>query len=154
MYAVIAKSWPCCPSPDCVCRYVSRKDLRRNAVFISRQYYAPEKLRRTFWCEVVNWCSGTRPELHAKLQCKIRHGPGLYNAEVLDSSQTGSREVLHVHLDSDDQGLAPGQFAVFYRAEVCLGAAVIQAAPVAEDKTPPEQHVMEAHLPALQEPRE
>ena len=129
-----------------LCRYVSRKDLQRNAVFISRQYYAPEKLRRCFWCEVVNWCSGARPALHELLQCKVRHGPGLYAAHITDSLQLGGKELLQVQLDSDDQGLAPGQYAVFYCAEVCLGAAVIRAAPVPQDRTPPELNAMEASL--------
>lgn len=31
----------------------------------------------------------------------------------------------HVQLDASDQGLAAGQFAVFYQDGVCLGSAVI-----------------------------
>lgn len=42
----------------------------------------------------------------------------------LEASSDGSGE-LRVTLDGNDQGLAAGQFAVFYQAGVCLGSAVI-----------------------------
>jgi tRNA-5-taurinomethyluridine 2-sulfurtransferase len=34
-------------------------------------------------------------------------------------------DVLVVHLSEDDQGLAAGQFAAFYRENVCLGSGII-----------------------------
>ena len=34
-------------------------------------------------------------------------------------------DVLVVHLSEDDQGLAAGQFAAFYRDDTCLGSGII-----------------------------
>jgi len=53
-----------------MCRYVSRKDCRKNVVYISRQYYVPEKLRAAFRCGDFNWIAGRAPP-HEKLQCKV-----------------------------------------------------------------------------------
>ena len=47
----------------------------------------------------------------------------------MQQAQAAGRECLQVQLDADDQGLAEGQFAVFYRQGVCLGSAVICSAP-------------------------
>lgn len=59
----------------------------------------------------------------SSLAKQVRHGPHLYGCQ-LEGSSDGSGE-LRVTLDGNDQGLAAGQFAVFYQAGVCLGSAVI-----------------------------
>jgi len=96
-----------------------------------------------------NWsCKEAAMELsrRGKLRVKVRHGPSSYwctleemeEVEVeeassgfgneSDSSSSSSLR-LRVSLDRHDQGLAPGQFAVFYDDErgVCVGSGVIEA---------------------------
>ena len=88
---------------------------------------------------------------------KVRHGPGSYrcgleevaaasaaaadgnggndpsssfsSSESSPPSSSSSSLRLRVSLDRPDQGLAPGQFAVFYDDErgVCVGSGVIEA---------------------------
>ena len=68
----------------CGCRYVSRKDCKKNVVFISRQYFTPERRRDAFRCGMFNWISGSPPWQHGqqqRLTCKVRH-PQLQCAEV------------------------------------------------------------------------
>lgn len=97
--------------------YVAAKDASKNIVYMSRNYYSPDKTRNQFTVENVRWFSGKTPE-KTNLQVKLRHGKMLYDC-TFDSS-TGL-----VSLAQQDQGIAPGQFAVFYDGEVCLGAGVI-----------------------------
>lgn len=102
--------------------YVVAKDPALNKVFISRDYYSPDKHRNSFIVSDCNWLSGT-PPTKKDLQVKLRHGKQLYNCTVnsLGDGRWG------ITLAQDDQGIAPGQFAVFYENDMCLGAGVISA---------------------------
>ncbi|KAK9811246.1 hypothetical protein WJX72_000616 [[Myrmecia] bisecta] len=108
--------------------YVSRKDIDTNTVFVSRDYHEEGKLRNSFRCTNFNWVSGQGPlpaEGSMQLQCKVRHGPKLYACTLtLDADGADGKVVLR----GNDQGLAAGQFAVFYQNSVCIGSAVIVSA--------------------------
>ncbi|KAI7843379.1 hypothetical protein COHA_002977 [Chlorella ohadii] len=97
--------------------YVTRKDPSKNAVFVSRQYHEHAHRRDAFTCGPISWCSAARPD-------PVRHGPHMYGCQLEGSDSSESSE-LRVTLDGNDQGLAAGQFAVFYQGGVCLGSAVI-----------------------------
>ena len=100
--------------------YVVSKDTAKNIVYISKDYYSEDKLRDTFEVSKMNWISDTVPS-NTDLQVKVRHGKKRYNAKVefIDNSS------VKVKLACRDQGIAPGQFAVFYDSDTCLGGGVI-----------------------------
>lgn len=100
--------------------YVVAKDIQKNLVYFSRSYYTPDKIRNTFTVEQCNWTTGTPPD-KKELRVKIRHGKNLYDCQLSLTDNTTGR----VTLAQDDQGLAAGQFAVFYDGEYCLGAGII-----------------------------
>lgn len=99
--------------------YVVKKDPQTNTVFISRNYYSPDKQRNTFVVTNANWL--TTAPTKTDLQVKIRHGKHIYDCIVVQLDETR----WQVTLAQDDQGIAPGQFAVFYDGSECLGAGVI-----------------------------
>jgi tRNA-specific 2-thiouridylase len=100
--------------------YVAAKDNAKNIVYISRNYYSPEKKRNVFSVTNCNWLAGHAPADTA-LQVKVRHGAQLYDcATTWHDKNTGI-----VTLQGNDQGIAAGQFAVFYKDNVCLGSGVI-----------------------------
>jgi tRNA (5-methylaminomethyl-2-thiouridylate)-methyltransferase len=105
--------------------YVVGKDTERNIVFISNAYRSLETARDTFEVEDVNWISGvSNAECGMRregLYVKIRHGAKMYGCAVRET-ENGR---LEVKLDEPDTGIAPGQFAVFYDGEYCLGGGVI-----------------------------
>ena len=110
--------------------YVVRKPPASNTVYVSKDYYAADKRRDRFEVAEFNWLAGAPPPGVAEgqalhLAVKVRHGEQRYEGAELRFQRGGARaECL---LPEDDQGLAPGQYAVFYEEGVCLGCGVIQA---------------------------
>ncbi|KAG9449447.1 hypothetical protein H6P81_009412 [Aristolochia fimbriata] len=106
--------------------YVVAKDIQHNVVFVSRNYFSLDKKRRTFQVGSLKWLSGAPPDQLDQLQCKVRHGPGFYDCSVkIEPGASRHEDRAVVHISEDDQGLAVGQHAAFYRMKTCLGSGVI-----------------------------
>lgn len=103
--------------------YVVNKDIKRNNVYVSKDYYAQDKARELFEVADCNWFDGALPA-KKELQVKMRHGKTIYDCTLLVSNEG----TLRVKLAERDQGIAPGQFAVFYDGMRCLGAGIITQA--------------------------
>lgn len=99
--------------------YVVSKDADQNIVYVSNKYYSEDKKRDFIKVSHCNWISGQSPK-KTDLQVKIRHGESIYNATLDLKDDHGI-----VKLNQSDQGIAPGQFVVFYDKNVCLGCCVI-----------------------------
>lgn len=99
--------------------YVVAKDIKKNIVYISRNYYATDKKRNSFSVTKCNWFIGVPTK--EKLQVKIRHGVQR-NACTVKFNKAGD---VNVVLALRDQGIAAGQFAVFYDDIICLGGGTI-----------------------------
>lgn len=100
--------------------YVVAKDIDKNIVYVSKNYYSEEKLRDKFIISCCNWIVNP-PKLKEPLKVKLRHGPQEHDCVIL-SEDNGK---YTVKLTKSDQGIAPGQFAVFYNDSYCLGGGVI-----------------------------
>jgi tRNA (5-methylaminomethyl-2-thiouridylate)-methyltransferase len=100
--------------------YVVAKNIRENKVFISRQYYTEDKMRDTFLVKNCNWI--ICPPEKETLRVKLRHGAHFNSAKLEKYSDIS----YLVKLSERDQGLAEGQYAVFYEGTQCLGGGVIQ----------------------------
>lgn len=99
--------------------YVVAKNIYNNTVFISRNYYSDEKQRDTFVLETQHWLI-EKPKTQ-DLLVKMRHGAHKNRCTLI----FGEDGLAVVTLDTRDQGIAPGQYAVFYDDVKCLGGGVI-----------------------------
>jgi tRNA-specific 2-thiouridylase len=100
--------------------FVQEKDIARNVVYVSHADRLAASPRRSFDVEALHWIGD--PPARRELAVRVRHGRALHPA-TLDLEGERAR----VGLAKGDPGIAPGQFAVFYDGEVCLGAATIAA---------------------------
>lgn len=99
--------------------YVVKKDVKDNLVYISRENIIG-KSRNSFEAGKFNWIK-EKPIENSNIQVKIRHGAGIFNCNVKYTDE----ETALVTLDRSDKGIAPGQFAVFYEGDYCLGGSTI-----------------------------
>ncbi|OEU19414.1 5-methylaminomethyl-2-thiouridylate-methyltransferase [Fragilariopsis cylindrus CCMP1102] len=110
--------------------YVVAKDPSKNIVYASNKYDEDVfvQSRSEFHVESLHWISGKEPT-HLldtngsyRLILKIRHGPKLAGGTltVLEEEDDG------IDNDIEDEGLAPGQYVVFYTEDAeCLGGGII-----------------------------
>jgi tRNA (5-methylaminomethyl-2-thiouridylate)-methyltransferase len=99
--------------------YVVKKDIKENIIYVSHEDFRNAEMNE-FKAANINWISGKRP-YRENLRVKIRHGVNFYNCKINFENEINPV----VTLDKPDKGIAPGQFAVFYENDVCLGGGVI-----------------------------
>ena len=99
--------------------YVIQKDIESNTVYVSNGEEKDRRARCQFTLSSENWIRSA-PE-RERVQVKVRHGPHMSDASVT----VGVEKNTHVVLDEGDPGIAPGQWAVIYDDEYCLGGGVI-----------------------------
>jgi tRNA-specific 2-thiouridylase len=99
--------------------FVLSKDAPRNALIVGTRELLG---RRELVAGDVNWVSGTPPVSAVRAQVKIRYKAVAMPAEVRPLSDGGAA----VHFDEPVYAITPGQGAVFYDGDVCLGGGIIQ----------------------------
>jgi len=99
--------------------YVVKKDIQNNSIYISKENVI-NRGRQEFTVGKFNWIEGTPPK-GEKFLVKIRHGASFFNCSLIFTDD----DEAEVKLDKSDQGIAPGQFAVFYSDQLCHGGGVI-----------------------------
>jgi len=103
--------------------YVVAKNPNHNTIYVSKAWQTADVVRTRFVIGGLNWIAGVTPRTRV-LKVKLRHGERFWNCR-LRFADHGIR--AYVTLDEGDTGIAPGQFAVFYSGDVCLGGGVIIA---------------------------
>jgi len=99
--------------------YVLKKDLHNNTLIVGIK----EDLGQdTFFADQINWISEKKPQRPLNANIKIRYKsnevPGIINP--LDGKS------VKINLSSSLPDITPGQAAVFYQGDLCLGGGIIQ----------------------------
>lgn len=98
--------------------FVIRKDGRRNALIVGPREALGDS---SLVAHTVNWVSGQVPEKPVRAGVKIR-----YKASALPAWVTPQADgTVRVDFDDPVNAITPGQGAVFYDDDVCLGGGII-----------------------------
>jgi tRNA (5-methylaminomethyl-2-thiouridylate)-methyltransferase len=145
--------------------YVVDKDPDTNTVFVSHADDLTEAFHHEFICTELTWIGDNAPtwlgagtvlgeriddrSSPREFSLKLRHGPkmtrcavrpadeaDLDRAGVPRSTRSEGGPRLVVTMEEGDKGLAPGQFAVFYLDDECIGSGKIERAIVGDAVAP------------------
>jgi tRNA-specific 2-thiouridylase len=106
--------------------YVARKDLAANALHVVQGHDHPWLLADSLDAGDVHWIAGTPPVDDGTLGAKTRYRQADARCRLLAPRDSTVRIVF----DRPQWAVTPGQAAVLYRGEVCLGGGTITAAHV------------------------
>ena len=99
--------------------YVARKDLQANTLFVVQGHDHPWLLSRALLSDDVHWI-GPHPQRERRYGVKARYRQS-------DAAATASLTAtgLRIDFEADQWAVTPGQSAVLYDGEICLGGGVI-----------------------------
>jgi tRNA-specific 2-thiouridylase len=100
--------------------FVAKKDMQTNTLWVVQGHDHPWLLSISLEAQDVSWVSGTHPD-NAGLAAKTRYR----QADAMCSITGATNSQFALHFNEPQWAVTPGQSAVVYAGEVCLGGGVI-----------------------------
>ncbi len=101
--------------------YVARKDVAANTLYIVQGHDHPWLLSSKLNAGQMSWVAGTAPDVE-QLSAKTRYR----QADVACTQHTGS-DSFSLNFSTPQWAVTPGQSAVLYDGDVCLGGGIINS---------------------------
>jgi tRNA-uridine 2-sulfurtransferase len=101
--------------------YVCEKRFKDNTLVIAPAY-DNALFKKEITVVFPHWVSGT-PKFPLSCSCRIRYRQALQDCKVLQ--KTGEKDKLKIVFNDPQRAATPGQYAVFYNGDTCLGSAMI-----------------------------
>ncbi len=100
--------------------YVARKDVASNTLYVAQGHDHPWLLSAAMQADQASWIAGQPPDLE-RLSAKTRYRQADVACRLsnLDAAQ------FALHFDESQWAVTPGQSAVLYDGDVCLGGGII-----------------------------
>jgi tRNA-specific 2-thiouridylase len=102
--------------------FVARKDLARNTLIVVQGHDHPWLLSKRLTAADASWCAG-EPPAPGRYAAKTRYRQADSACAYAASNEAGTR--FSLSFDEPQWAVTPGQSAVLYDGEVCLGGGVI-----------------------------
>src|SRR3569832_707361 len=112
--------------------YVARKDVETNTLYVAQGHDHPWLLSDTLGADQASWIAGHPPASQA-LSAKTRYR----QADVACSYRATGMNTFALHFSMPQWAVTPGQSAVLYDGDVCLGGGLISAATAQNDAPHP-----------------
>jgi tRNA-specific 2-thiouridylase len=103
--------------------FVVDKDLTRNALIVAQGTDHPRLFKRKARLSSIFWINEPPQAFPCALHCKHRYRQSDQPCELVAVA-----EGYEVHFSLPQRAVAPGQSAVFYHQDICLGGGVIEEA--------------------------
>jgi tRNA-specific 2-thiouridylase len=100
--------------------YVVGKDMARNEVYVTTDLQDERLWHRELRLTELHWING-EPSADARLMVRTRYRAPLVPVKNVAKTENG----LSVILGEDIRAVTPGQSAVFYDGETCLGGGIV-----------------------------
>ena len=102
--------------------FVARKDLATNTLYVVQGHDHPWLLSSALTADNLSWCAGSAPE-KAHFGAKTR-----YRQADAGCAFATSASMMQLSFTEPQWAVTPGQSAVLYDGEVCLGGGIIASA--------------------------
>lgn len=99
--------------------YVIKKDIKNNILIVGEN---EQRLSKDLYVTQMNWISGSPPNdvFNAEVMIRYRTKPKRCTVHVIEP------ERVYIDFDQSVYDVTPGQAAVVYNGEICLGGGIIQ----------------------------
>ena len=106
--------------------WVNGFDRKNNVLIVSNNSKDPALFQREIDISVFNFVSGEYPQKPIKVKTKLRYQQKLFSAVLYPFDNKNFKKIKLI-FDEPQKAVTPGQWAVFYQGEVCLGGGIINA---------------------------
>lgn len=102
--------------------YVVDKDMKKNILYVVKGTHHPYLYKSDLQVEKINWLIDT-PSLPIEIKAKIRYRQPDQEATLVLENKRNNK--FFVKFKEPQRAVTPGQSAVFYQGEQCLGGGII-----------------------------
>ncbi len=103
--------------------FVARKDLKTNTLWVVQGHDHPWLLSHELTAVKTSWCSGSAPDVSESVTVKTRYRAPDGACRLLSLEE----HAMRLGFPEPQWAATPGQSAVLYQGEVCLGGGFIDA---------------------------
>lgn len=103
--------------------FVARKDLKNNILYVVQGHDHPWLQSMTLKAERANWISGEPPKPQTALGVKTRYRMPDQPCRIISADAN----TVSIYSEEPMWAVTPGQSAVLYDGDICLGGAIISA---------------------------
>ncbi len=112
--------------------YVVDKDMEDNVLLVAQGHAHPRLFSDELHVKGMNWISGQAPRDRFRCTARLRYRQADQACDVA----VGADGELRMRFDSPQRAVTPGQFAVLYADERCLGGGVIAGSRLSAGRSP------------------
>lgn len=103
--------------------YVVDKDLARNVLIVAQGSEHPRLFKRALALGAIHWINGEQPALPLRCRAKTR-----YRQPDQECTLVATAHGFQLDFDRPQRAITPGQSAVLYSDDLCLGGGIIERA--------------------------